>query len=56
MDATTAATLLGQRIGHDQIIASLLAAGTSAPAPPPDVPIDYGAENAMAAWEQEGNA
>lgn len=53
LDATTAAVLLGQRIGHDQVIASLLTAGTSPPAPPADIAADYAAENVMAAWEGE---
>ncbi len=53
IDDTTAAILLGQRIGHDQVIATILAAAISPPAPPVDVPIDYAAENVMASWDKE---
>ena len=52
---TTAAILYGQRLGHDQVIASLLQAGTPTPQPPEDIPADYAAENVMAAWEKEGD-
>jgi hypothetical protein len=55
-DAISAATLLGQRIGHDQIIATLLAAATSPPAPPAEIEADYGAALTMRAWEGEENA
>jgi hypothetical protein len=54
LDATTAAMLLGQRTGHDQVIASILAAGSPAPTAPTDLPpADYAAENVLAAWENE---
>lgn len=56
LDANTAAVLLGQRIGHDQIIASLLAAGTAPARMPSELPpADYAAENVMAGWEKEGD-
>jgi len=54
LDATTATILYGQRLGYDQVITSLLAAGTPAPTPPTDVPADYDAANLMAAWERAG--
>lgn len=53
VDPTTAAMLLGQRTGHDQVIASLLAAGVQPPTPLADLPpADYNAENTMALWER----
>src|SRR5690242_5938253 len=45
LDATTASVLYGQRLGHDQVIASLIAAGNSPVAPPTDIPADYNAAN-----------
>lgn len=54
MDPTTAAMLLGQRIGYDQVIATLLAAGTQIPATPAEIEADYGAKGTMEAWETEG--
>jgi len=56
VDATTSAILLGQRIGHDQVIATILAAAISPPAPPVDVPIDYDAKNVEAAWNKESES
>lgn len=53
VDATTAAMLLGQRIGHDQIIATLLEAAKSPVASPATLEADYAPENVMRAWEQE---
>ena len=56
LDPTSAATLLGQRIGHDQVIATLLAAGTPPPAPLADLPpADYDSANVQAQWEREGD-
>lgn len=55
IDATSAARLLGQREGSDLLISSLLAAATSPPTPPDDLPADYDAANMMAAWEREGS-
>lgn len=55
LDSTTAAFLLGTRAGADQVITALLAAATPAFAPPADLPADYGAENALAAWEKESD-
>ena len=51
LDATSAAVLLGTRIGHDQVIAALLAAGAGTPAIPAQPEADYAAANVMAAWE-----
>ena len=54
LNEATAALALGQRMGHDQLIAALLAAGTPKPAPPdPLPPADYDAANTMALWERE---
>lgn len=51
---TTAAKLLGQREGHDQVIASLLLAATSVAAPPQELPpADYAVENVLAGWNEE---
>lgn len=55
IDATSAARLLGQREGSDLLISSLLAAATSPPTPPDDLPADYDAENTMALWDKEGS-
>lgn len=55
VDSTTSAMLLGQRIGHDQVIASLLAAGTPAPKPIDEIPADYNAANVEALWEKEAD-
>lgn len=56
VDATTAAMLLGQRTGHDQVIASLLSAGSIPAAPLQELPpADYDAQNLMAAWDKEGD-
>lgn len=56
VDATTAAVLLGQRIGHDQIIATLLEAARPQSASPPSLEADYAPENVMAAWDTEASA
>ena len=56
LDPTTAAFLFGQRVGRELVLDQLLAAGTAPPVPPTDLPADYGAENALAAWEREGDA
>lgn len=56
VDATGAAILLGQRLGHDQVVATLLASAASPPAPPVDIPIDYAASNVVDAWDKEGDA
>lgn len=56
LDATTAAMLLGQRAGHDQIIATLLEAGRQSAAAPPTLEADYAAENVMATWNAEADA
>lgn len=56
LDATTAAKLLGQREGHDQVIATLMAAGKSPEQMPSELPpADYAAENVMASWDKEGD-
>jgi hypothetical protein len=56
LDATTAAFLLGARSGQDQVITALLKAATPQPALPQELSADYGAENALAAWEKESDA
>ena len=55
VNATSAAILYGQRLGHDQIIASILAAATSPPALPTQLDADYDAANLMQQWEREGS-
>lgn len=55
LDATTTAVLLGQRTGHDQVIATLLKAANPIAPAPPDIPADYAAENTMAAWDKESD-
>lgn len=52
LDATTAALLLGQRTGHDQVIGALLSAATPFDTrPPASIEADYAPENVMAAWD-----
>lgn len=54
LTATMATKLLGQREGHDQVIATLLAAGTPHASAPQELPpADYSPENVMAAWNDE---